>query len=182
MSNAKNSFDLSIQEAESILGFYDELNKDKLRSKELEVLKRAGLIVALTAWETYVEDRIEESVKKLLSGISNAPAAKFMALKLSDELKRFHTPNSDKTKKLFLDYLGIDVHKSWIWNNFEQSKVKAKLDELVSKRGEAAHRAKNEELGNVKPDLIKIDELRKSVTFLKKLVEETDIYLSQMLI
>jgi hypothetical protein len=37
----------------------------------LEVLKRAELIMAFTAWETYVEDRIAEAVipqLKLLEG------------------------------------------------------------------------------------------------------------------
>ena len=164
---------MSIQEAESILGFYDELNKDKLRSKELEVLKRAGLIVALTAWETYVEDRVEESVAELLVGISKAQVGKFMSFKLNEELKRFHTPNSEKTQKLFIDYLGIDVHKSWDWNNFDLTKVKKKLDELVLKRGEAAHRARDDAAGQ-KPDLIKIEELRKSITFLKSLVEANE--------
>lgn len=173
MSNSKNSFDLSIQEAESILGFYDELNKNQLRSKELEVLKRAGLIVALTAWETYVEDRIEESVAELLTGLSKLKVGEFMTSKLSEELKRFHTPNSEKTQKLFVDYLGVDVHKSWNWNNFELPKIKKKLDELVLKRGEAAHRARDYDASQ-KPDLIKIDELRKSITFLKSLVEANE--------
>ena len=67
MSNSKNSFDLSIQDAEAILGFYDELNQQKQRLERLEVLKRAGLIVAISAWETYVECRIEESVSEMLS-------------------------------------------------------------------------------------------------------------------
>lgn len=102
-----------------------------------------------------------------------------MLSKLEDELKRFHTPNSDKTKKLFADYLAIDIHKSWFWNKFELPKVKEKLDELVLKRGEAAHRAKVEELGLNKPDLIKIDELRKSIVFLKNLVEVTDATLEK---
>lgn len=74
MSISKKIFDSSIQEAESLLEFYDELNKDKQRSKELEVLKRAGLIIALTAWETYVEERIEESVKRLFIGASGSIA------------------------------------------------------------------------------------------------------------
>jgi RiboL-PSP-HEPN len=173
MSNSKNSFDLSIQEAESILGFYNQLNQNKLNSKELEVLKRAGLIIALTAWETYVEDRIEESVSKLLVGLSRAQVGKFMTSRLDEELKRFHNPNSEKTKKLFSDYLGIDIFNHWDWNNFDLGKIKKTLDELVSKRGEAAHRAKIQAIGN-EPDLIKIEELRKSIVFLRKLVEITD--------
>ena len=177
MSTSKPSFDFSIQEAESILGFYDELNGVNQRAKELEVLKRAGLIIALTAWETYVEDRIEESVAKLLAPVSDTSVAKFMLMKLRDELKKFHTPNSEKTKKLFSDYLDIDIYQAWAWNHYDLPKVKVKLDSLVSRRGEAAHRAKSAALGLDQPDLIKIDELRKSISFLKKLVETTDNFL-----
>jgi len=70
--------------------------------------------------------------------------------------------------------LDIDIHKSWSWNPLSPKDVKNKLDDLVSKRGEAAHRAKSESSGPKKPDLIKIDELRKSIGFLKNLVEVTD--------
>jgi hypothetical protein len=181
MSNAKLSFEKSIQDAELIVKYFDELNsiKENKKSKELEVLKRAGLIIALTAWETYVEDRIEEAVQALLKASPTSQTAKFMEFKLEDELKRFHNPNSDKTKKLFLDYLGIDVYESWSWNNFDLSKIKKTLDDLVSKRGEAAHRARIEAVGKNNPDLITIDELRKSFTFLKNLVEATDKALSR---
>lgn len=174
---SKRSFDLSIQEAESVLRFYDELNDTNQRAKELEVLKRAGLIMALTAWETYVEDRIEESVSKLLAPISGTSAARFISARLCDELKRFHTPNSEKTKKFFSDYLDIDISQAWSWNQYDLPKVKAKLDDLVARRGEAAHRAKSAAAGFAQPDLIKIDELRKSINFLKKLVEVTDSFI-----
>jgi RiboL-PSP-HEPN len=173
MSKSKLSFESSIQEAELILGFYDRLNLENSKSKELEVLKRAGLIIALTAWETYVEDRVSESVQDLLLGVSNSTVGEFMNSKLSEELKRFHTPNSDKTQKIFYDYLRIDVHKNWSWNNFDLLKVKKKLDELVVKRGEAAHRARDN-ISCQKPDLIKIEDLRKSISFLRNLVEANE--------
>ncbi len=181
MSNSKTSFEKSIQDAELIVKYYDELNliSENKKSKELEVLKRAGLIIALTAWETYVEDRIEESVQAILTTDPASQTAKFMESKLEEELKRFHNPNSDKTKKLFLDYLGIDVCNHWAWNNFDVLKIKKTLDDLVSKRGEAAHRARIKEAGKNDPDLILIDDLRKSFTFLKNLVEVTDKALNQ---
>jgi len=40
--------------------------------KDTEVLKRAGLILAVTAWETYVEDRARQSMEAQLNGIKGA--------------------------------------------------------------------------------------------------------------
>ncbi len=52
MSQAAEVFALSIQDAENLLGHFNALNT-KPPPPETEVLKRAGLIMAMTAWETY---------------------------------------------------------------------------------------------------------------------------------
>jgi hypothetical protein len=67
------------------------------------VLKRAGLIMALTAWETYVEDRILEAVQSRLRALNGSPVGNFVMGKLQEELRRFHNPSSEKTKRLFLE-------------------------------------------------------------------------------
>lgn len=56
MSQASEVVAQSIHDAENLLAHFDTLNT-KPPPPELEVLKRVGLIMAMTAWETYVEDR-----------------------------------------------------------------------------------------------------------------------------
>jgi hypothetical protein len=51
---ASEVFAQSILDAESLLAHFNKLNT-KPPPPEIEVLKRAGLIMAMTAWETYVE-------------------------------------------------------------------------------------------------------------------------------
>jgi len=51
MSEAKNSFEYGIQDAEDLLGHFDTINTNPPPEKA-EVLKRAGLVMALTAWES----------------------------------------------------------------------------------------------------------------------------------
>jgi hypothetical protein len=53
-SQASLTFTEAIKDAENLLGHFDKLNT-KPPPPENEVLKRAGLIMAMTAWETYVE-------------------------------------------------------------------------------------------------------------------------------
>jgi hypothetical protein len=168
MSRASETFETSIEDAVSLLNYYNGIKKDP--PDEGEVLKRAGLVMALTAWETYVEDRIVEALKSRLRTVSGSSIARFVQGKLEEELKRFHTPNSEKTKRIFLDYLDIDVTAHWSWANFKPAEAKKRLDGLISKRGEVVHRSKSDP--NLHP--VKREDLEKAIRFLRGLVAATE--------
>src|SRR5215204_5070741 len=59
-SRAFQTFEHAIQDADDLLNHFDALNKHP-PPPEIEVLKRASLVMALAALETYVEDRIVEA-------------------------------------------------------------------------------------------------------------------------
>lgn len=179
MSKTLISFDSSIKDAEDLLAHFDGVNK-KPPPENAEVLKRAGLIMALTAWETYVEDRLREEVEARLRVVNGSYVGNFILKRLEEELKRFHNPNSEKTKKLFHDYLDIDVTASWDWPNYDPAKAKKSLDELISKRGDAVHRSKPAQAGMPAPHLAKREDLEKSIRFLKDLTKATDKALLQI--
>ena len=100
MSEAKQTFDQSIKDAEELLGHFDAINT-KPPPPNAEVLKRAGLIMAFTAWETYVEDRIAEGVKaRIIAAGDGSTFGNFVQRRLDEELKRFHNPTAAKTRQL----------------------------------------------------------------------------------
>ena len=166
-------FDVSIRDAEDLLDHFDALPKPP--PKNAEVLKRAGLIMALTAWETFVEDRAREEVLRNPEVVKGGHAGKFMLAKLEEELKRFNNPTSDKTRKLFLDYIGIDVTTQWKWAGYDCMSAKTKLNDLLGLRGEIVHRAKEPDIGGPsKPHPVTRDDLVKALRFLKNLVDVTD--------
>lgn len=173
MSKAKATFESSIKDAEDLLVHFDALNKQP-PPDNAEVLKRAGLVMALTAWETYVEDLAREEVQARLRAVNGSPLGKFVQARLDEELKRFHTPNAEKTKRLFLEYLEVDVTVQWQWLHFDQQKVRKTLDELISRRGDAVHRSKSIQASVPAPHLVKREDLEKAIRFLKLLVEATD--------
>jgi hypothetical protein len=106
-------------------------------------------------------------------------AEKFMQARLQEELKRFHNPTSDKTRKLFLDYMGLDVTKHWQWPGYDAASAKKKLDELLGIRGDIVHRSKApDDGGPSKRHPVKREDLAKAIRFLKGLVEATDKSLS----
>lgn len=107
--------------------------------------------MALTAWETYVEDRITEAMDKRLAAVAGSYVGEFIQKKLQQELKQFHNPTSDKTKRLFIDYLGIDITQGWNWANNDPEKAKKSLNEWISKRGDAVHRSKPITNGPLRP-------------------------------
>ena len=99
MSRAKTTFEGSIEDATLLLQHFDNIHKQS--PENAEVLKRAGLVMALTAWETYVEDRILEAVESRLKVVNGSSIGNFVLKKLEEELRRFHNPTSEKTKRIF---------------------------------------------------------------------------------
>jgi hypothetical protein len=180
MSEAKISFDYGIKDAEDLLEHFDSINA-KPPPENAEVLKRAALVMTLTAWETYVEDRVAEGLGKKLSVVAGSYAGNFIEKRLRFDLKQFHNPNAEKTKKLFLEYLEVDVTQGWKWANTDPAKAKKLLNEWITKRGDAVHRSKPVNNGSPVPHLIKRDELVKAVRFVKELVNATEAYLDENL-
>src|ERR1044072_5821098 len=106
MSKDKLAFERWTNDAEYLLANFDAMPKPP--PPHAEVLKRAGLVMALTAWETYVEDRVREEVAVRLRVVDGSYVGKFVLTRLEEELKRFHNPAADKTRKLFADFLEVD--------------------------------------------------------------------------
>ena len=170
MSIAAKNFEIAIQDSQDLLDCYDSINKLTPHSAP-EALKRAALIMVLTAWETYVEDRVSEVLDVKFGILKGSPIGDFVERKLADELKFFHNPNSQKTKKIFMDFAGVDVTIKWIWANVDSEQARAQLNSWLSKRGDAVHRAR---LVKNDPHIVKREELDKCLRFFKELVAATE--------
>jgi len=173
ISRAHAAFLESIKDAENLLGIFDELNA-KPPPPKLEVLKRAGLVMAMTAWETYVEDRLQEAAAEKLAGVADSIVGRFVLSRLAEDIKRLHNPSSDKTIQLFVDYAGVDVSDGWLWSGLEPKNVKTRLDSYLKLRGDVVHRSRVAVKGPPPPDPVTRETLQKAVTFLKELVKVTD--------
>lgn len=172
MSEAAKAFERSINDAQELLERFDEENSQS-SGKSAETLKRAGMVIAMGAWETYVKDRIKEEFEVYLKAVEGSLVGRFVQKRLKQDLQRFYNPNSDRTKLIFNDYFEVDVTQGWTWNNYDISQAKKTLNALISKRGAAAHQASTSSDPST-PHLVKRDELEKAIRFLKGLVEATD--------
>lgn len=173
-SIAHEVFAQSIQDAVNLLGHFNTLNT-KPPPPEIEVLKRAGLIMAMTAWETYVEDRVTEAATERLRGLRDSSIATFMQSKLADEIKRLHNPTSEKTIQLFRDYANVDLTNKWIWNNYDDAKiVRERLNQYMKLRGDVVHRSRTIAPGPPQAHPVTKEDLEKVIRFLQGLVASTE--------
>ena len=171
MSDSLNNFNQAINDAKELVSCYDTMNKSK-NDDAPEVLKRATLIMILTAWETYIEDVAIELFNHKFGALKGCHVGNFMKDQFELRLKTFHNPNSLKTKKIFLEFFGIDVTDHWIWNNYQDpDQVRSTLNRWIKKRGEAVHRSQTDV---TKPHIAKRDELDKCIRFFTELVGVTD--------
>lgn len=179
-SKALETFEHAIQDAVDLLNHFDSVNKQP-PPPEAEVLKRAGLVMALAALETYVEDRITEAAD-MIAGPEAAAGrlASFYKASLANDLKYFHTPSTDRIRVIFEKYLGVDVTEGWTWNNYEPARARSQLNQIAKKRGDIAHRSWRPKPNEPTAHAITRDELRKHIRFIRDLVAATDAHLAKL--
>jgi hypothetical protein len=170
MTQALKMFNQGLSEAKELADCFDKLNghPDIIPP---DALKKASLVMALTAWETYVEDVATELFHQKFSVIKGSMIGNFAEKQFEERLKFFHNPNSKKTKHLFEEFFNIDVTEYWEWNNVYPKDAREQLNLWISKRGEAVHRV-NVDFNQ--PQIIRKDELAKCIRFIDELAKATD--------
>ena len=170
MSKASDGFAYSIKDSENLLLHFNALNT-KPPPPEIEVLKRAGLIMAMTAWETYVEDRLVEAAEERLHSLENDAVASLVMSKLTEEIKRLNNPDSSRAIQLFRDYAGVDLSSTWFWNGVDHKTAKSRLNNYLKLRGDIVHRSKPDTASS---HPVKKVDLEKAISFLKLLVDASE--------
>ena len=163
-STSYQAFETAIADAERLLVLFDKLPQQERQPNE--VLKRAALIMTLTAWETYIEAWLNEQLCHKISVLKGSFAGDYIQKKLDIEIKRLNNPNSDKVKQLSLEFLQRDITESWVWNNYQPKTACTQLNSWLSKRGDAVHQGRNNADPKV-PHLVKRDEVERRLNFLK---------------
>lgn len=182
-SKAIQTFEHAIQDALELLQHFDNLNVNP-PPPEIEVLKRASLIMAMAALETYFEDRLVEASNTICAKHGNDNfLTDFLKSSLEHELKVFHTPSTDRVRPIYKKYLGFDVTDGWSWNNVTPAEARTELNRLAKKRGDVAHRSwlPFNGQGQPQPHMVTRDDLRKHIHFVRQLVQVTDAYVAEKL-
>ncbi len=175
MSYALDSFELSIKDAEYLYA----LSISGVETEQSDILKRSALVMAMTSWETYVEDRVQEAIREKTAFLKGSFIETFMLKSLGVQINQLNNPNASKTKQLFDQYLSVDIQKGWVFDGLQPKNVAETLNALLAKRGHAVHRARSS--GNQTAHLVTKSEAEKAISFIKKLVSHSDRYLEKQL-
>tara|TARA_R110002072_G_scaffold187924_4_gene344721 strand:+ start:1355 stop:1903 length:549 start_codon:yes stop_codon:yes gene_type:complete len=180
-SQAFEDFSHVIQDSVDLMHHFDTLNVLPPPSG-IEVLKRASLVMALAALETYFEDRVSEAATAACANNHSEESLKrFYKNSLEQDLKSFHSPTVDRVRTIYTKYLNLDVTEGWSWNNCNNVEAKSRLNDLVKKRGDIAHRSLRPMPGLPVVHAVTRDDLRKHIHFIKELVNATEVYLESKL-
>ncbi len=110
------------------------------RQHGLASLNRAAVVISVSAWESYVEELMRESLAALRPAVppfGNWPALSAFIL---GELARFNTPNAQNVANLINRCLGLaNVRTSWGWRNCTSAQAESLLDTALAFRHEIAH-------------------------------------------
>ena len=110
---------------------------------EIQVYYHASLTAYVAAWEAYINglvggfyDVIADSSNPIFQAIyAIARGAAERAL------ERFHTPNSENTRSLLVQYTGYDPINDWVWTRRGMGglQVRERLNEILHVRHSFAH-------------------------------------------
>jgi hypothetical protein len=84
------------------------------RQYALASLNRAAVVMSVSAWESYVEELMRESVRALQPAAPPLGAWPALNAYVTGLLGNFHTPNQVNVERLIRNCLGLaDVHLLW---------------------------------------------------------------------
>jgi len=110
------------------------------RQYGLMALNRATVVICVSAWESYVEELVRESMATMRPAAG--PLGPWPAHRASvlGHLGRFNNPNAENVRVLLSDAIGLaDVHRSWRWSRTEPAQAVRRLAEVMKLRHEIAH-------------------------------------------
>lgn len=81
-------FDTAIADAERLLELFDKLAPAK--RKDNEVLKRATLVMTLTAWETFIESWLKTQMCQKRTALKDSFDGDYIQKKCTDAINRLH--------------------------------------------------------------------------------------------
>lgn len=175
MSKTLELFRKGISDAESILTIYDCHNQNSNQIKEfypdgmpnIDVLKRACVVMAFTAFESFFENLVTE--------INNKQAYDFSNEKRNKLLERFHNPTSKNIVELYKSWFGIEnCLKTISFDGQNAENICNRLDEYLKIRGQIVHVQK---MDSSKEDVAKKENVTKILYFLKKFAENFDCFI-----
>lgn len=110
------------------------------RQYGLASVNRAAVVMAISAWEAFVEELVRESLEALRPGGPAMGVWPAWNASVRGELGRFNNPNPENVRTLFSNALGLlDIRQGWTWFNCTWEQAVARLAQAIQLRHQIAH-------------------------------------------
>ncbi len=107
---------------------------------QLAVLNRSAVVASVSAWESYIEELMRESLRVLRPPPPLLGAWPALSALVLNQLGRFNNPSPANVARLIQDCLGLaDVRPSWGWQNCTPAQAEQRLTDLLTLRHQIAH-------------------------------------------
>jgi hypothetical protein len=145
--------------------FHPYLNDAKSAQAFKEVLATVG--------KSWLASHKENAHEQLFTWTGNG-WKKYVSDYFTDIVSKLYTPGPEKVKKVFRQFLNIDLVAAWSWNNYSHEQICETLDGLIRSRGEIAHKApkRGEKPGK---QFMTLPDLEKRLRFLEALAKNTEV-------
>ena len=107
---------------------------------KLDALNRAIVVMAVSAWETFIEELVSEAVLAMrpITGPLGSWSAHYATVR--GQAKRFHAPDPDKVKTFLSDAIGLaNIHPAWTWPGYTSIQAVQELWRAPDLRHKIAH-------------------------------------------
>jgi len=158
-SASSHSFSTLIGFVDQLVQIHGRLQAGRGRRHEQDALHRAGVVMTVAAWESYIEKVVMEGVDAIgrqagLVAAAPPPVAAAPPLwarhvfglrhaELATSIKRFNTPNATNVRNLFLEALEFDPWPCWTWHvgprQWNAEEMRRRLNSWLDVRHSVAH-------------------------------------------
>lgn len=110
------------------------------RQYGLGAVNRAAVVLSVSAWESYVEELVRESLQALLPPAGPVGAWPALNAFVLGQIGRFHTPSAANVDQLIQNCIALpNVSQFWRWQNCTVAQAVDRLDTMLTRRHEIAH-------------------------------------------
>lgn len=110
------------------------------RQYGLAALNRAAVIMSVSAWESYIEELMRESVQALHPAAPPLGAWPALNAYVTNQLGRFHTPSPANVERLIRECIGLtSIQNAWTWQNCTSAQAIQRLTDVMTYRHQIAH-------------------------------------------
>jgi hypothetical protein len=110
------------------------------RSLRVAAVNRSVVVTCASAWETFIEELIRESLNVLRPPVPSLGLWPALNATIRGQLGRFNNPNSDNIRMLISDALGHqDIQAGWAWQNCTSAQAVQRFTDAMTLRHQIAH-------------------------------------------